>query len=87
MGLLDSFEDDNSAALDDLVRRPPKAQPQPAKFSAWSMLTAAPRGIGAGSNETAGGVADVLGAFGQVMGATDARTSMFSAQTQESISI
>jgi len=27
MGLLDSFEDDNSAALDDLVRRPPKAQP------------------------------------------------------------
>lgn len=83
MGLLDSYEDDNSAALNDLQRRPPAAAPQPAKFSAWRTLTAAPRGIGSGSNETAGGVADVLGAFGQVMGATDSRASMFSAQTED----
>lgn len=79
----DLYQADTDAAINDLVRRPPAAKPQAAKFNAWSMLTAAPRGIGAGSNETAGGVADVLGAFGQVMGATDARPSMFSAQTQE----
>lgn len=79
----DLYQADTNAALDDLQRRPPAAKPQAAKFSAWSMLTAAPRGIGAGSNETAGGVADVLGAFGQVMGATDSRASMFSAQTED----
>lgn len=79
----DLYQADTTAALDDLQRRPPAAKPQAAKFSAWSMLTAAPRGIGAGSNETAGGVADMLGAFGQVMGATDARPSMFSAQTED----
>jgi len=79
----DLYQADNDAAISDLVRRPPAPRPQSAKFSAWGLLTAAPRGIGAGSNETAGGVADVLGAFGQVMGATDARTSMFSAQTEE----
>lgn len=79
----DLYQADTDAAINDLVRRPPAAKPQAAKFSAWSMLTAAPRGIGAGSNETAGGVADVLGAFGQVMGATDSRSSMFSAQTED----
>jgi len=79
----DLYQADNDAAISDLVRRPPAPRPQSAKFSAWGLLTAAPRGIGAGSNETAGGVADVLGAFGQVMGATDARSSMFSAQTEE----
>lgn len=79
----DLYQADTNAALDDLQRRPPAAKPQPARFSAWSMLTAAPRGIGSGSNETAGGVADVLGAFGQVMGATDSRASMFSAQTED----
>lgn len=78
----DLYQADTDAAINDLVRRPPAQKPQAAKFSAWSTLTAAPRGIGAGSNETAGGVADVLGAFGQVMGATDARSGgMFSAQT------
>ena len=79
----DLYQADTDAAISDLVRRPPAPRPQSTKFSAWGLLTAAPRGIGAGSNETAGGVADVLGAFGQVMGATDARSSMFSAQTEE----
>lgn len=79
----DLYQADTDAAINDLVRRPPAQKPQAAKFSAWSTLTAAPRGIGAGSNETAGGVADVLGAFGQVMGATDSRASMFSAQTED----
>ena len=79
----DLYQADTDAAISDLVRRPPSPRPQEAKFSAWKMLTAPPRGIGAGSNETAGGVADVLGAFGQVMGATDARSSMFSTQTDE----
>lgn len=79
----DLYQAGTDAAIADLIQRPTTPKAQPAKFSAWSMLTAAPRGIGAGSNETAGGVADVLGAFGQVMGATDSRSSMFSAQTED----
>ncbi len=79
----DLYQAETDATIADLVRRPPAPRPQPAKFSAWKMLTAAPRGVGAGANETAGGVADVLGAFGQVMGATDNRASMFSPQTEE----
>lgn len=79
----DLYQAGTDAAIADLIQRPPAPKPQPAKFNAWRTLTAAPRGIGAGSNETAGGVADMLGAFGQVMGATDARSSMFSAQTEE----
>lgn len=79
----DLHQADTDAAISDLQRRPPAPRAEPSKFSAWRTLTAAPRGIGAGSNETAGGVADVLGAFGQVMGATDARSGgMFSVQTR-----
>lgn len=79
----DLYQAETDATIADLVRRPPAPRPQPAKFSAWKTLTAAPRGVGAGANETAGGVADMLGAFGQVMGGTDSRSSMFSAQTEE----
>jgi len=79
----DLYQAGTDAAIADLIQRPPTPRAQPAKFNAWRTLTAAPRGIGAGSNETAGGVADVLGAFGQVMGATDSRSSMFSAQSED----
>lgn len=80
----DLYQADNEAAINDLIVRPPQTQtPQASKFSVWKTLTAAPRGVGTGANETAGGIADVLGAFGQTMAATDARSGMFSTQTPE----
>lgn len=80
----DLYQADTEAAINDLITRPPQTPtPQASKFSAWKTLTAAPRGVGTGANETAGGIADVLGAFGQTMAATDARSGMFSTQTPE----
>ena len=79
----DLYQAGTDAAIADLIQRPPAPKPQPAKFNAWRTLTAVPRAVGTGSNETAGGVADMIGAFGQVMGATDSRSSMFSAQTED----
>lgn len=80
----DLYQAGAEAAVNDLIARPPQTpQPQASKFSAWKTLTAAPRGVATGANETAGGIADVLGAFGQTMAATDARPGMFSAQTPE----
>lgn len=82
--LEDLYQADTEAAINDLITRPPQTPtPQASKFSAWKTLTAAPRGVGTGANETAGGIADVLGAFGQTMAATDARSGMFSTQTPE----
>lgn len=80
----DLYQSDTEAAINDLIVRPPQTPtPQASKFSVWKTLTAAPRGVATGANETAGGIADVLGAFGQTMAATDARSGMFSAQTPE----
>lgn len=80
----DLYQAGTEAAVNDLIARPPQTpQPQASKFSAWKTLTAAPRGVATGANETAGGIADVLGAFGQTMAATDARPGMFSAQTPD----
>lgn len=80
----DLYQADTEAAINDLIVRPPQTPtPQASKFSVWKTLTAAPRGVATGANETAGGIADVLGAFGQTMAATDARSGMFSAQTPE----
>jgi hypothetical protein len=80
----DLYQADTEAAINDLIKRPPQTPtPQASKFSVWKTLTAAPRGVATGANETAGGIADVLGAFGQTMAATDARSGMFSTQTPE----
>lgn len=80
----DLYQADTEAVINDLIKRPPQTPtPQASKFSVWKTLTAAPRGVATGANETAGGIADVLGAFGQTMAATDARSGMFSAQTPE----
>lgn len=79
----DLYQAETNTALNDLAARPPAPKPQAAKFSAWRALAGPVRGAGVGANEGAGGMADVIGAFGQVLGATDARTSMFSPQTPE----
>lgn len=80
----DLYAADNEALINDMVARPAPAPKQSPKFSAWKTTTAAPRGVAAGANESAGFMADVLGAFGQTMAATDARSGgMFSAQSDD----
>lgn len=78
----DLYQSGTDAALNDLATRPlpqPTASP---KFSVWNTIKAAPKGVAQGANESAGFWADVTGAFGQVAGATDARSSMFGSQTE-----
>lgn len=81
MSLDEAFQAGTDAVARDMIRRPQPVRPEPAKFSIWRTTTAAPRGAAAGVAESTGMVADVLGAFGQIMAATDARSSMFSAET------
>lgn len=78
----DLYQDGTDAALNDMAARPLPQPAQSPKFSAWRMLKAAPKGVAQGANEAAGFWADVTGAFGQVAGATEARSSMFGSQTE-----
>jgi len=81
MSLLDANADE---LLLGATNTPPVApKKQEPKFSAWSMFKAAPKGLAAGAAEGAGSTADILGAFGSVMGATDARSGMFTPQTPQ----
>lgn len=82
MSLLDLYEADATKAAQDLIDRPLPERPKSPKFNAWRATTAAPKGAAAGAAESAGFWADVLGAFGQVMAATDSRSGgMFSSAT------
>jgi hypothetical protein len=82
MGILDVHADELINAARNAPRIPPP-RPSP-KFNAWGVATAAPRGLAAGAAESGGFFADVTGAFGQVLAATDARPGgMFSAESPE----
>lgn len=83
MSLDDVFQAGTDAVGRDMVMRPVAPMGKQPKFSAWRTGTAVPRGTAAGASESAGFVADVLGAFGQAMAATDARSGMFAAETFE----
>lgn len=64
----------------------PPAAPkrQEPRFSIWATLGAAPKGLAAGASEAIGSAADILGAYGSVAGATDARGGgMFSLPTEK----
>lgn len=67
--MLDSmFQEGTDKVLDDRVSRPlpePTARPS-FGASLWNATTALPRGVGAGANESAGFMSDVLSAFGTV---------------------
>lgn len=78
MSLLDLNTDEIIAAAEQAPT--PMQRKEPAKrFSTWGMFTSAPKGVMAGAAEGIGSTADILGAFGQVMAATDARPGgMFS---------
>jgi hypothetical protein len=56
-------------ALTAKLNRKPEPQPTQ-RFSAWGLFTAAPKGVAAGAAQGAGSTADILGAFGSVLGAT-----------------
>lgn len=84
MPIDDAFQAGTDAVLADMVQRPQAPKPQPPRFSMWSTLTAAPRGIAAGAAEAVGSTADVMGAFGSVLATTEASAGgMFSVQTPD----
>ena len=81
----DLFLNDNLRTLQDAAMRPPPVPKQAASFSAWRTTTALPRGVNAGIVQAGSGMADVLGAFGETLGATGAASSrgMFSVPTAD----
>jgi len=81
----DLFLSDNLRTLQDAAMRPPPVPKQAASFSAWRTATALPRGVNAGIVQAGSGMADVLGAFGETLGATGTASSrgMFVTPTPE----
>lgn len=68
------FQEGTDKALDDQVQRPRPSPPQaPPGFFGGLTFSTAPRALGAAAHETAAFGAEILGAFGQTMAATDAR--------------
>jgi hypothetical protein len=83
MPLDDAFQSGTEAVLADMVQRPQAPRQQPPRFSLWGTITAAPKGARAGVAEAVASTADVLGAFGSVLGATEASAGgMFSLQSE-----
>jgi hypothetical protein len=68
MAIDDLFQAGTDQVLDDRVARPMREPPPQRSFgqSAWDILTATPKGIGAGANEAAAQVADNVGAYGEM---------------------
>lgn len=62
------FQEGTDKVLDDLVTRPLPSRPAQRSFasSLWGATKAPFAGAGAGANESAGFIADTLGAFGEV---------------------
>ena len=83
MSLLDTNSDELIAAAEQAPA--PIQRKEPAKrFSTWSMLGAAPKGVAAGAAEATGSTADILGAFGQALATTGGSGGgMFSTPTPE----
>lgn len=83
MSLLDTNSDELIAAAEQAPT--PIQRKEPAKrFSTWSMLGAAPKGVAAGAAEATGSTADILGAFGQALATTGGSgKGMFATQTPE----
>lgn len=82
--MIDSiYQEGTDSSLDDLVRRVPAAGPAPGKFTLTGLGSAVTRGaVGGAVAEAIGSAADVVGAFGQVLGATDGSSQgMFSTGT------
>lgn len=88
MAIDDLFQDGTDKVLDDRVARPLREPVAPRSFGAnvWGLTSAAPKGIGAGANESAGFFSDILGAYGEVQAAHGRQsdpTLMFDAKAAE----
>lgn len=79
MSILDLHADELAAASRNTLYTPPKPVER-SKWNGWKATTAPVRGVVSGVAESAGFWSDVTGAFGQVLAATDARTSMFGSE-------
>lgn len=68
MAIEDLFQNGTDKVLDDRVARPMPERPEPRSFGAnlWGVISAAPKGVGAGANESAGFFSDILGAYAEV---------------------
>jgi len=68
MAIDDLFQAGTDKVLDDRVTRPLAAPVPQRSFGAnlWGMISAAPKGVGAGANESAGFFSDILGAYAEV---------------------
>lgn len=66
----DLFAADNAAAARDLIANPSRRAPEPPKFSAWSLVTAVPRGAGEAAAQVLGSAADIANAFRYMRDAT-----------------
>lgn len=68
MAIDDLFQAGTDKVLDDRVARPLAEPVAPRSFGAnlWGVSSAAPKGIGAGANESAGFFSDILGAYGKI---------------------
>lgn len=76
------FPEASDTALTARLNRPPT--PQAPRFSTWGLFAAAPKGVAAGASEAIGSTADMLGAYGSVMGTTGVSAGgMFSLPTPE----
>ncbi|HAV37455.1 MAG TPA: hypothetical protein DCX52_14065, partial [Massilia sp.] len=62
------FQAGTDKVLDDRVARPLPARPEQRSFGAsvWGFMSAAPKGVGAGANESAGFFSDILGVYGEM---------------------
>lgn len=79
----DLYPEAAETALNAKAARPPEPKPSP-RFSLWGTTAAVPKGVAAGAAQGIGSTADVLGAFGSVLGTTEASAGgMFSLQTPE----
>ena len=76
------FPEASDTALTARLNRPPT--PQAPRFSTWGLFAAAPKGVAAGASEAMSSTADMLGAYGSVMGTTGVSAGgMFSLPTPE----
>lgn len=68
MAIDDLFQSGTDKVLDDRVARPLPTPIQQRSFGAslWGLVSATPKGLGAGANESAGYFSDILGAYAEV---------------------
>lgn len=77
------YPETTETAFKARVERPPEPKPTQ-RFSTWGLTSAVPKGVAAGAAQGIGSTADVLGAFGSVLGATGGSAGgMFSLPTEE----